>query len=92
VKLSLAFLCLCACTPSHGPKPTPGPFDGDPTGRIYGELVEAGCLAPDDASEGYAAIFEEHQSDMSPLWLDCLYASDKATLASCDVPCEVPKE
>jgi hypothetical protein len=52
---------------------------------IYGELVEAGCLAPDDSGDGVTSIYEQHQSDAQPLWLGCLYMG--GSVQSCKVPC-----
>lgn len=51
---------------------------------VYNELVEAGCIAPDDAS--YAAVQEGLQSDAQPPWFACL--ADGGTVAGCSVPCD----
>ena len=55
------------------------------TGEVTGLLVEAGCLAPDDAGNDYASVYEEHVSDAEPSWLACLYAG--GTVKTCAVPC-----
>jgi hypothetical protein len=83
----LAGLTACgACTKtSPAPLPPGGPPFSDPTGMVYNELVEAGCLQPDDASDGYAAIYEESVSDQEPRWLSCLY--NGLSIAQCGVPC-----
>lgn len=53
---------------------------------IYTELVEAGCMAPDDG--GIAAIAQEHALlDQAP-WLGCLW--DGGSLTSCAVFCSGP--
>lgn len=83
---------LAAFTACNSCAPAPAPVDAGPpvpptgtTGAIYSELVEAGCLEPDDASDGYAAIYEESIADDEPPWLRCLYLG--GTVSSCLVPC-----
>jgi hypothetical protein len=84
---ALAVFTACnSCTPA------PAPIDAGPpvpptgtTGEVYSKLVEAGCLQADDASDGYAAIYEEHVSDEQPQWLACLYLG--GSVGSCLVPC-----
>jgi len=97
VKLSLLLavaMALAACSsctpapasPSDAAPPSPGPpSPSDPTELVYTELVEGGCLAPDDSGDGYAAIYELETSDAAPSWLICLYRG--GTVASCMVPC-----
>lgn len=55
-----------------------------PDQRVYGALVEAGCLAPDNDA-GVSAIIAEHAMG-TDAWLQCLY-TDGGTVASCGVPC-----
>ena len=72
--LIAAALLLVAC-----PKPAPVT-----PSSIYAELVEAGCLASDDA--GLAAVQQESQLDAAPAWFLCLQSG--GTVTGCDVPCE----
>jgi hypothetical protein len=82
-----------SCTSCQGCTPAPAPIDAAPpppmpidqASAIYVELVEAGCLAPDDSGDGVTSIYEQHQSDAQPLWLGCLYMG--GSVQSCKVPC-----
>jgi hypothetical protein len=88
VKLSLVVLLgLAACTPTKAPTPAPAPGDdaADPGVAVYGELVEAGCLAASDS--GVAAVDQEHAYADQPSWLGCLF--DGGSIGSCNVPCDV---
>jgi hypothetical protein len=81
----LAAICVAACTPAS--TPDAGPPPEPPATVIYGELVEAGCLAYDDAGDGLNAITTEHASHDTP-WLECLFLEAGATISSCAVPCK----
>jgi len=71
-------------TPDAGPPPPPPPsLDASAVAvTVYGELVEAGLLAPDDS--GLAAVLGEYESDVRPAWLDCLF--NGGTVAQCPIP------
>ncbi len=68
-----------------GCKPAPSPTNPTPT-SVYLDLVEAGCLAPDDAGPSSIAEEEALGADAGFPWLDCLF--DGGTVASCNVPCD----
>jgi hypothetical protein len=51
---------------------------------VYGELVNAGCLAPDDG--GVTAVAQERALPDAPPWILCLF--DGGTVAACQVPCD----
>jgi hypothetical protein len=74
----------CACS-----QPTPPPNTPPTAQDVYVALVDAGCLAPDDA--GASAVGKEHDRADSPAWLNCLFGGgvvDKAKIAACAVPCK----
>jgi hypothetical protein len=51
---------------------------------VYNELVDAGCMAPDDG--GATAVAQELAlGDAADPWLTCLFGG--GTVASCNVPC-----
>ena len=54
---------------------------GITSSAVYGELVEAGCLAP--AVDGVASTEAERGKSA---WIDCLY--DGGTVGACGVPCD----
>ncbi len=80
-------LGLAACSSCQPTPPPAGPpiLDGQ-AARIYTELVEAGCLAPDDEG-GVVAVAAEHAlGDATPSWLMCLY--NGGSITGCQVPCK----
>jgi hypothetical protein len=70
-----ALVAAAACVPSPPASPT--------ASTVYGELVDAGCLAATDS--GLAAVQAEHDTDAAPPWFDCLW--DGGSVTACDVPC-----
>jgi hypothetical protein len=71
-------ITVLACTPSPvSPPPATLPS------TVYGELVEAGCLAT--SPDGIDSIAEEHADPEQPDWFACLF--DGGTVQSCGVPC-----
>lgn len=92
--LALVGLAGCAnCGTNPTPIPPNPPVDFSdaaappstlPPALIYGELVEAGCLDPDDSGEGLAGVVELEFGDAEPPWLACLAAG--GTAAACQ-PC-----
>ena len=85
-----AFMSACgSCAPSppspvSPPAPTPAPTTPPPpvtpiSVTVYNELVEAGCMDPDDG--GPLAITEQWASDVHDPWLACLY--DGGTVQAC---------
>jgi hypothetical protein len=78
-----------ACSPTTTPPAPPIVGVGDaaedvPPASIYAELVEAGCLAPDDAGAGVLAVVDLEFSDAAPPWITCLAAG--GSVGSCN-PC-----
>lgn len=77
MKLGLfAILTLAGC---NSCQPASSPVTDT---QVYGELVEAGCLASSDG--GVAAVAAEHATGHDA-WLACLY--DGGTVQGCAVPC-----
>jgi hypothetical protein len=60
------------CTPATSPD------------TVYGQLLEAGCLAA--SSDGVTSIAQEHTAADHPQWLDCMF--DGGTVLACHVPCD----
>lgn len=85
--LAVAAAALAALMGCSGCQPGPPAPQPPPTldQTIYGELVEAGCLAPDPAT-GVSSVASEHAMPDQPAWLACLY--DGGTIAGCNVPCQ----
>jgi hypothetical protein len=77
-----ALLGACGACQKPAPAP-PAPTQETPT-QIYDELVEAGCLAPDEG--GPQAVLQESQSDVAPAWLACLFGG--GTIRGCGAPCQ----
>lgn len=78
-----------ACNPSPVPPPPITISDASantPPAIVYGELVEAGCLAPDDSGEGLVGIVDLQHSDAEPTWLSCLF--DGNSVKFCSPPCQ----
>jgi len=81
VVFGLAACSSCQPTPQPAPPAPPDPR----AVTIYNELVEAGCLAPDDG--GAATVAAEHAlGDAQESWLVCLY--NGGTIQGCKVPCQ----
>jgi hypothetical protein len=89
VRLALCLAALVACTPAP-PKPAPVFSDAAPPpaalppATIYGELLEGGCIAPDDPDaqgQGLAAVVEEEYSDAELPLIACLFGG--GSVASC---------
>jgi hypothetical protein len=72
----LATLAEC-CTP------VPSPAAISP-GQVYIELVDGGCLLPDEAGVTY--VSQEHALPDQPAWMVCLF--DGGNVTSCAVPCQ----
>jgi hypothetical protein len=51
---------------------------------VYGELLEAGCLAP--SADGVQSVADQHTAPDQPVWLGCLF--DGGTVSACGVPCQ----
>jgi len=65
--------------------PVESSLDASPVATtIYNELVEAGCMAPNDPT-GPSALAQSLAAGDFP-WLPCLF--DGGTVTSCNVPCE----
>lgn len=82
---ALLLVLLAGCTPTPVPDAGPPPAPPSPLSvAIYGELVEAGCMAA--SAGGPSAVQAEFLLDAgAPKWLSCLY--DAGTPSSCGVPC-----
>lgn len=82
----VAALGACnACAPPGG-YVGPVPAGGLAPATVLGELVEAGCIAPDDnTGTALAAVVDEHTSDAEEPWLACLF--DGGTVVRCGAPC-----
>lgn len=75
----MTFFMGAACRPAPSPmQPT--------AATVYMELVEAGCLAPDDAGPSNISQEQALGPDAGFPWLDCLF--DGGTVAGCGVPCD----
>ena len=81
MKLSLLAPALLAGCNYCQPAPSSAPVNA---AQVYGELVEGGFLAPDEA--GVEAVQQEHQRQDEPPWLACLF--DGGTPEACGVPKE----
>jgi hypothetical protein len=75
---ALLVVAQIGCKPTAVP---PQPVDTPSV--VYGELVEAGCIA--QSPDGIDAIAEEHADPAQPDWFACLF--DGGTVFSCNVPC-----
>jgi hypothetical protein len=76
-----AALALAACDACSQPQPPQPPTTDQ---KVYGELVEAGCLQATDG--GLAAVAHDHTlGPAQPAWLACLY--DGGSIQQCAVPC-----
>jgi hypothetical protein len=84
---ALALGACDACTPAPAPPDAAPPSTGPTVEMVYGELVDAGCIAYDDAGDGLTAIAVEHASHDTP-WLECLFLDAAATVVSCAAPCK----
>lgn len=77
MKRLVVLLALVACK-----SPAPPPSSAT---RVWNELLEAGCVAPDDA--GPRAIADEYAlKDDADAWLACMW--DGGTVAACRAPCK----
>lgn len=65
-----------ACQNPPSPAPTPAQ-------AVYGEMVEAGCLAPSDSGAYWVA--QEIAMSNPPAWVTCL--ADGGRILACGVPC-----
>jgi hypothetical protein len=65
-----------ACQNPPAPSPTPAQ-------SVYGELVDAGCLAPSDSGAYWVA--QEIAMQNPPSWVTCL--ADGGRILACGVPC-----
>lgn len=73
-------LAACPSIPPYTPPQTPNADDV----RVYGALVEAGCLASD---EGGAIVLDQvHARVDQPAWVACMY--DGGSVQACGAPCE----
>lgn len=70
-------LAAVGCSPSPVVSPT--------AESVYLALVEAGCLAPDEAGPSDIAQ-ESALGDAGFPWLSCLF--DGGTISTCNVPCD----
>lgn len=88
----VAALTLAAACSHTSPLPPPTLSDAEPPpatlppATVYDELVEAGCLSPDDSGEGLLGVVEDEHSDAEETWLVCLFAG--GTTNACGAPCQ----
>lgn len=73
----VGLMLSCHATTPPQPDVVPG---GLPTIEVYEEVVDAGCLAPDDSGQGLASIAVDHLDGGKP-WLECLFAG--GTVQAC---------
>ena len=88
--LGMTLSACSSCTPAPypvdaAPQPAPSPTN-DPTSMVLSELVDAGCLAADPNSDGYAALYELSISDQEPAWLSCMFSG--LSVKQCGAPCD----
>jgi hypothetical protein len=77
--LFLVIVGLCSCKPS----PAPAPVLATTSDAVYGELVEAGCLAP--SPDGVDAVAEEGAKAQPPGWIVCMFQGGR--VGDCEAPC-----
>ena len=80
ILLVLVLVGACGACSSCQPAPTPAlPTDQ----ALYFEMVDAGCMAPDDGGPAY--FTKERTLNPPPAWFNCLASG--GTVAGCAVPC-----
>lgn len=74
----LALTIVGACSHRYTPPQVPNADDL----RVYGELADAGCMAPGDDGAAATALDQAHARVDQPAWVACLY-QEGGTVAAC---------